>query len=263
MSLMLKNNKLISLPGDELMTYEKKASNEKISFRSLNPISKDECPHGVFCDPIQAQATTATRFFRDEEIFKAIREYVYPLCKSNFGAELQVWSAGCSSGEEPYSIAMVLHGEFYRNKLKPSYTIFGTDINSERLQEARIGSYMVHKSSYMEPHYRKLTELFTNQNGSMMQLKDEIRSRMKYGEFDIRKCPKNHKFHYIVCNHVFQYYDESSQTDITANFCQSIRPGGVLYIEGLTAGAARTNNLRLAPGYKRLFLPPNHPHHHH
>jgi SAM-dependent methyltransferase len=226
----------------------------KISFRSTNPITRDENPHGVFCNQRQAKATTATRMFRSEEMFRAVRDIIVPhySAKQTPGT-LSIWSAGCSSGAETYSIAMTADSEL--KKLGKNYrlSLFGTDINPERITEAKAGEYLQPASHQLTPGYAQLLTEYTVSNCGRLKIKPEIKTLIKFGLFDIRKRPQRHIFDYIVCDHVLQYYDLEGQLEIIDIFKSVLKPGGRLYLEGLTPQSVIEAGLKHEAGYKRIF----------
>lgn len=231
--------------------------NEKtVSSRALNPLSLDESVSDVFLDKRQAQATTATRLFRNPEIFRALREYVLQEYFTNdLGRGISIWSAGCSSGAETYSLAMAAVEEFVKNRQRPSVRVFGTDINRDRLAEAAAGVYLAPNTLLAGDGYDKLIAKYAAREGPHIRMGQAIRMHVKFGLFDMRKKPRSHTFDFIVCNHVLQYYDLTGQLHILRNLAAVLRPGGYMYIEGITANAVEPSGLRRVSGCRNLYLP--------
>lgn len=226
----------------------------KVTSRAMNPLSADDDPSETFCDQSQARATTATQLFRCNEMLAAFKEIVIPKYFENrIRRGLDVWSAGCSSGEEAYSLAVVGNIELQKRKELSKCTVYGTDISVEQLKKAKRGRYLLASSSAtIAPHIKDLNKFACIQDG-VIQMLPVIRERVKFGKFDLRRRPRKHVFDFIVCNHVFQYYDTSSQLNFVNNFLAVLKPGGVVFIEGLTAEAERKSQLVAVDGYQKLF----------
>ena len=225
-----------------------------VSSRALNPLTKKDNPLETFCDKSQAKATTATKFFRDDEMLKALKGLVIPrYLQKNIKHGLDVWSAGCSSGEEVYSLACIGLYMFKYHKERSNFTVYGTDISAEQLSKGKVGRYLKNSSSTTLDKYRQVLLPFATVSGEVIQMGREIRSAVKFGKFDLRKCPRKHTFDYISCNHVFQYYDDESQVNFAHNFISVLKPGGLIFIKGLTAYALSKIPLNAVAGYKNLY----------
>ena len=217
---------------------------DTISCRATNPLSLDDDVGRVFLDERQAKATTATRLFRNPELFAALRKRVMPAFFEGAGkrrnTECHIWSAGCSSGEEAYSLAMVAMDDFHRRGLPPRVVCCGTDINPRCLAEAMAGLYGRPGPGAFGPEGWALVSRYMEpEGGGGLRVRPELRSACRFGLFDLRQKPKNHTFDFIVCNHVLQYYDPPGQRHILANFKAVLRPGGRMYLEGITRDTLR------------------------
>ncbi len=226
----------------------------KISCRATNPLSLEDDLQKVFLDENQAKATTATRLFRNEELFKALAKTVLPsFFSKRTSGKFCMWSTGCSSGEEVYSLAMIALAEFEKNKRPASLEAFGTDINPQRIGEGRLGLYGRPGKGALTPQYWALVNKYAQLDTHDVQMGDILRSICKFSLFDMRKCPKNHTFHFIVCNHVLQYYDGPGQKHIISNLKKVLNPGGFLYLEGVTDHGMEGSGLKKHPGAQNLY----------
>jgi len=209
---------------------------EHISFRTHQPLGADEDPSHTFCDPTQAQATTATLFFRQREIYSLLKKKIAPeWIAAHPHAPLCLWSAGCSSGQETWGLAMVASDSYRKQGKFVNLKVFGTDINPERIREARAGSY---PANLRDESFRPVLTRHAAIHGDMAIVSPALREHVRFGIFDIRQRPRKHKFAYIVCNHVLQYYHHDLQKQIVSNFLSVLEPGGLMYLEGLTPGIA-------------------------
>lgn len=238
-----------------------------ISFRAMDPLAHGEDPSKTFCAADQAKATTATRLFRNEPMFKALRERALPVFLERAGrgggaggggrpggsgnAIFSLWSAGCSGGHETYSLAMECAAALWPHRL--DFAGFGTDINQERIAEARAGRFLAKYLSYQSARYRDLTLRFTAPEGEWLRVDPQVRGRLRFGLFDLKQRPRRHTFDFIVCNHVLQYYEAAAQRGFGENMLAVLRPGGLLYLEGLTLAAREALPLTPVAGYTNLF----------
>lgn len=206
----------------------------RISCRATNPLSIRDDVSKVFQDPRQAKATTATRLFRNDELFAATKNVTAEFLRAGNRGKFSMWSSGCSSGEEVYSMAMIALNEFTRAKARPFFEAFGTDINDQRIAEARMGRYGRPGKDSFSQNYWRLLSLYANIDSAAVQMGDELRSICRFMKFDMRNKPKKHTFNFIVCNHVLQYYDTPGQRHIITNLVAVLKPGGKMYLEGVT-----------------------------
>lgn len=228
---------------------------DQISCRATNPLSLNDDLGKVFLDERQAKATTATRLFRNDELFAAMTKVVIPsFMDKNRGGKFTMWSTGCSSGEEVYSMALVAIGEFERAKRTPFIEAFGTDINPNRIMEGRAGVYTRPSKDAFSQNYWRLLTAYAHLTDREVHMSDKLREMCKFTLFDMRKRPKKHTFHFIVCNHVFQYYDAAGQRHIIENLKAVLRPGGHMYLEGITEQGLEGSRLKKLNTAQNLYV---------
>ena len=225
----------------------------QISCRATNPLSLDDDLGKVFLDETQAKATTATRLFRNEELFDATKKIVGEFIASGRSGAFSMWSTGCSSGEEVYSMAMIALHEFEKARKQPLLEAFGTDINRNRILEARGGRYRRPGKDSFNASYWRLLNQYAEVDSSSVYMGELLMNTCKFMLFDMRKKPKKHTFHFIVCNHVLQYYDAPGQRHIIGNLAAVLKPKGVLYLEGLTDHGLDGTRVVKIPGSANLY----------
>ncbi len=230
-----------------------KGGDMKISCRATNPLSLHDDLGKVFLDSNQAKATTATRLFRNDELFDATKRIVSEFIQSKRTGMFGMWSTGCSSGEEVYSMGMIALNEFEKAKRQPLMEAFGTDINPERIAEGRMGRYGKPGRDAFAQNYWVLLNRYADMDSSQVQMGDLLRKVCKFAKFDMRNKPKNHTFHFIVCNHVLQYYDAPGQQHIIGNLKAVLKPGGYLYLEGVTEHGLDGLHLEKLPDRPYLY----------
>lgn len=225
-----------------------------VSCRATNPLSVNDDLEKVFIDERQAKATTATRLFRNDQLFNALSKTVLPdyFAKNKTG-QFCLWSTGCSSGEEVYSLAMIALGEFSRVNRAPHIEAFGTDINKQRILEGRRGVYLRPAKDSFNSNYWRLLAAYAQQTQTEIIMGEQLRAICKFTLFDMRQAPKKHTFHFIVCNHVMQYYDAPGQRLIIGNLKSALKKGGYMYLEGVTAQGLTGSNLVKLQGCSNLY----------
>ncbi len=164
-----------------------------------------------------------SEFYRNPEQWKILENEIFPKLISRFGKNLKIWSAACSTGDEPYSLVMAL------SRLVPlnSIRIIATDIDKQVIDTARMGLYS-EKSVVAVPEDLK-KKYFTRVGGSY-QISGEIKSRVEFKEHDLLKDSYPTGCHLIVCRNVVIYFTEDAKDAIYSKFYKSLVPGGSLFI---------------------------------
>jgi two-component system, chemotaxis family, CheB/CheR fusion protein len=170
-----------------------------------------------------------TQFFRDAEAFEALATTVVPELVKNKGAEdqLRVWVPGCATGEEAYSIAILLQEAAAKVRVVPKFLIFGTDINDTAIAMARSGRY--HKSRLEGLSSERVGRWFV-EDGEYYCPVVEIREACVFSVHSIIKDPPFSRLHLIACRNLLIYMDGSAQDRIVRLFHYALRPGGYLFL---------------------------------
>lgn len=172
-----------------------------------------------------------TNFFRDPDAFKALEEEVIPKLFLNKTADTQIriWSTGCSTGEEAYSIAILLQESM--NLLKQSYNvkIFGTDIDAHAIETARAGLYPASIAGDLSPE--RLSRFFTLEpDGANYRVHKSIRNLLIFSEQDVIKDPPFSKIDLISCRNLMIYMSGGLQKKLIPLFHYALKPGGFLFL---------------------------------
>lgn len=181
-----------------------------------------------------------SEFYRNPEQWKFLTEKVFPELVNNFGQNLKIWSAACSTGDEPYSLVMALSDFVPLNKIQ----IMATDINSQVIEKAKIGLYS-EKSIASVPEAKK-KEFFTK-NGNFYQISDKVKKCVTFKEHNLLKDPYPTGMHLIVCRNVLIYFTEEAKDEVFQKYYYSLADKGVLFI-GSTEQILRYKEM----GYKRM-----------
>lgn len=165
-----------------------------------------------------------TRFFRDQEVFSSINEKVLP--KLTYSKKLiRIWSAGCSTGEEAYSLAMLFTEYITKNKIDCEIKIFATDIDRDAIEFAGQGLYPESIVADVEPVL--LTKYFTRKENGY-QVNEIIRKKVIFATHNLLKDPPFSKLDLIVCRNLFIYLKPEMQKRLLAMFYYSLNPDGFL-----------------------------------
>ncbi len=199
-------------------------------------ISKDEQVKRIFLDYI---TINVTEFFRNKEIFDefetVINNYLVPKFKS-----INIWSAACSVGAEPYSIAMILD----KNNIQQRQKIVATDIDDTILNKAHNGVYKEHEIKNMSKN--DLDKYFTSK-GDSYYLSDKVKNMVAFKKHDLILDPYEKGFHVVVCRNVTIYFKNEAKNEIYKKIHNSLVPGGIFFT-GATESIYNPKDL----GFKKL-----------
>lgn len=171
-----------------------------------------------------------THFFRDESAFERLQTQVIPrVCSEKpAGAPVRVWVPGCSTGEEAYSIAMLLHEEVVARKLPLEVQVFATDIDTKAIAIARAGTYPANIASDVSPE--RLARHFSLQDDGHYRVHKRIRDLIVFSNQDVVRDPPFSRLDLISCRNLMIYMTAQLQTKLVALFHYALRPGGALFL---------------------------------
>jgi chemotaxis protein methyltransferase CheR len=199
---------------------------------------------------IDAVSTNKTDFFREPLHFEfllenGIREYVEQTGKNN----LTIWSAGCSSGEEPYTIAMIMK-EFAIDHPSFDFKIMATDISSSVLEHAVVGIYNSEKTDVIPLDYKK-KYLLKGKNDYINKVRvgTELRKKIEFRKYNLLTTDYSDlgRFDIIFCRNVMIYFEREVQQRLLKQFCKSLNTGGYFFLghsESITGYKVPLKHLR-------------------
>ncbi|WP_096153765.1 MULTISPECIES: CheR family methyltransferase [Bacillus] len=165
-----------------------------------------------------------SEFYRNYKRWEVLENKVIPaLIKNNNGSPLKVWSAACSSGEEPYTLSMVLANFFPFTKIN----ILATDLDELILSQARVGFYQ--ERALQEVPEQMKRKYFTKQN-SLYKINDEVRTPITFKKQNLLADPFEKNFDLIVCRNVLIYFTEEAKVQLYQKFSDALKKGGVLFV---------------------------------
>lgn len=200
---------------------------------------------GEYEELINALTINVTEFFRNPEIFEAMKNSVIPQIvfskREHQHKIIRVWSAGCSYGDEPYSMAIIFLEKLGQAKGKFTLTIIGTDIDEEALREAKDVIYpLARLKAVPEAILRKY---FKEIDSDRFQLKDEVKSVVRFRDHNVINAPPLMHCDLILCRNLLIYFDKKLQEEVILKFYQSLNPGGFLVLGMVEALAGQTQNI--------------------
>ena len=180
---------------------------------------------------IDAMTTNETFWFRDNHPYELLKDLILPELAKKRPSQVKIWSAASSSGQEPYSISMILQ-EYLQSRpgsLANNFQIVGTDISPTMLEMCRSGLYdALALSRGLSPERKKR---FFQQQGDSWQVKDEIRNRVRFAELNLMNSYASlGKFDIVFCRNVLIYFSSELKRDILRRIAQTLAPGGYLFL---------------------------------
>lgn len=179
-------------------------------------------------------STNHTYFFREKAHFDFLANEALPLLLRSFAQtghdEIRIWCAGCSTGEEPYSAAMVLHDCTSALQLEVGVAILATDISLSALEKACTGVYGEESLQHVPPPYR--LRYFMPLGGGKWAVVPEIKEMVLFRRLNLMRpeYPFRSRFHIIFCRNVMIYFDLPTQRALVERFYHCTEPGGYLFV---------------------------------
>jgi chemotaxis protein methyltransferase CheR len=182
---------------------------------------------------IDAVTTNKTDFFREPEHFRLLTEKIVPelLRSGQSDGSISIWSAACSTGAEPYTIAMVL--DDLAQRLPFRYSILATDLCTEVLQTAVSGIY---PAEVLKPVPAPLRQRYVKRSKdpakALVRIAPELRSKLRFGRLNLIEptYPAPQGLDVIFCRNVLIYFDKPTQEHVVRGLCRHLRPGGYLIL---------------------------------
>jgi chemotaxis protein methyltransferase CheR len=181
---------------------------------------------------IDAVTTNKTDFFREPNHFAYMTRQALPDLQRQGVRTVRAWSSACSTGAEPYTIAMVL-SEFIGDRTDMNYAILATDLSTEVLQSARRGIYA---SEMVEPVPPDLRQRYVMRavakDRREVRIVPRLRSKVAFARLNLmdEKYGIGDPVHIIFCRNVMIYFDKNAQADVLRRLCDCLAPGGYLFI---------------------------------
>ena len=225
----------------------------KNGFKSITDLLasvKTQASPGLQQQLIDAMTTHETLWFRDQYPYESLKRMILPeLARANL-PNIRIWSAACSSGQEPYSIGMIV--EEYRREY-PKHPLSGvqivaTDISPTILRAAKEGVYEdIALARGLTPDRRAR---FFDELAGKAQVKEFVRKQVNFQQLNlILSTPSIGKFHVVFCRNVLIYFSDKNKTSILERMANIIEPGGYLFLGGSESISRYTTKFEVARFY--------------
>lgn len=197
-------------------------------------IKKDKV---LFDEFVSFLTINVSEFYRNPEQWEVLEKEVIPaLLKYN--SNVKIWSAACSTGDEPYSLVMLLSKFMPLNKIK----IIATDIDKQILDKARMGLYNVKSLKALPKDFIK--KYFEEINATTYKISEDIKKCVEFKQHNLLKDSYPTSCDMIVCRNVMIYFTEEAKVEIYKNFSASLRKDGILFV-GSTEQIIQPNQVGL------------------
>lgn len=223
--------------GHDFVGYKRSTLTRRIARRMqvLSVSSSEEYLERLRSDPGECQALfrdlliNVTRFFRDREEFDKLDKLVIDpmIARSRDATELRVWIAGCSSGEEAYSVAMLIAEAMGRHERRPYIQIFATDIDDKMLEIARHAVYPIAALADIPIDFQAG---YLQIGADTFTIAPRIRDMVRFSSHNLVRDPPYSKIDLICCRNLLIYFDEDLQRQVLPSFHFSLNPGGVMFL---------------------------------
>ena len=170
-----------------------------------------------------------TSFFRDGETWTYLQREVMPELLADAGPsrELRVWSAGCASGEEAYSLAIAFAEALGIEECAKRVKIYGTDVDNDALRDARVGVY---NAKALEALPTEMREKYFEPVGGQYAFRPDLRRRVIFGRHDITRDAPISRLDLLVCRNTLMYFNVETQAQVVERFHFALREGGYLFL---------------------------------
>ncbi len=239
--------KKVQLVSTRMMKYLRKSRFSGVD-EYLNYIEQ-QATHADLLELFDLLSTNVTSFFREIEHFNYLeREFYTPLARGNTtraGKRIRIWSAACSTGPEPYSMAIQAL-ECLPNIDEWDFKILGTDLANTAVQNARDGVY---PAVMLENMPKDLLAKYFEPQGSGSDLvyavNERVRSYVRIGQLNLMdEWPFQGKFDVVFCRNVMIYFDKPTKDKLVQRICDVLQPGGVLAVGSAESAGKASQELR-------------------
>ncbi len=224
-------SKILAITGIDLNSYKERQMKRRID----TLITKSELNNYqdyvklISTDPVALRkfknhiTINVSEFFRNIDQWDNLENIILPQILKSGNGRYKIWSAACSTGDEPYTIAMILN-----QHLKPSqYELIATDIDDEVLEKAQNGLYNKKSIAGVPQKFRKY---FTELSDSTYQISNEIARCVKFKKHNLLSDTYPTNCDLIVCRNVLIYFTDEAKNEIFKKYSDSLRKNGVLFI---------------------------------
>ena len=224
--------KVYQLTKIDLSSYKERQMKRRIdSLITKNKIkSYDEYIEAIKSDKkmlddfVTYLTINVSEFYRNPEQWKLLENEILPYLFERFGNNLKIWSAACSTGDEPYTLVMLLSKFIPLNKIK----VIATDLDRVVLEKAHIGLYDEKSLKGLPKEY--ITKYFTKVGTKSYQISDDIKKCVEFKQHNLLKDSYPSDCNMIICRNVMIYFTEEAKAEIYKKFNASLKSDGILFV---------------------------------
>ena len=223
---------ILTLTGIDLNCYQERQMKRRIDFLiSKNKIegydkyaSVLRTDRNKFEEFVNYITINVSEFYRDFSQWKVLEEKAVPELISRFGRNLKIWSAACSTGDEPYSLVLALS----RHLPLGSIRIHATDLDRQVIARAKEGIYPARSLQSLPSDLKR--RFFRQTGEDEFRIANEIKACVEFREHNLLKDPYPPGYHLIVCRNVLIYFTETAKDMVFRKYYKSLAEGGILFI---------------------------------
>ncbi|MGN0347178.1 MAG: CheR family methyltransferase [Lachnospiraceae bacterium] len=222
---------IMEMTGIDLNSYKEKQMKRRIdslikrqgidSYQEFVDLLKRD--RKVFEEFISYLTINVSEFYRNPEQWEYLEKQIIPELMNRFGNRLKIWSAACSTGDEPYSLVMVFSKFLPLNQIK----IYATDIDKQILAKAKVGLYNEKSIAGVPEEFKKK---YFDKIGNSYQIKQCIKDCVEFSEQNLLENKFLKDCNFIVCRNVLIYFTEEAKDSIFRKFNASLKQKGILFI---------------------------------
>jgi chemotaxis protein methyltransferase CheR len=180
---------------------------------------------------LDAISTNLTSFWRESDHFDYVTDKLLPRIVQKNQTTIRAWSAGCSTGEEPYGLAMLIHGSL-PNPARYDFKILATDLSTKVLDTAKRGRYGEDRVKSIPPEpFKKYMTREKHDGANIYTIEPVIRNLISFSRLNLMESwPMKGPFDMIFCRNVMIYFDKPTQSKLIHRFFDLLRSGGTLFV---------------------------------
>lgn len=225
-------SQVYSLTGIDLNAYKERQMKRRIdALISKNGIvgypayvDKLRSDKVLFEEFVNYLTINVSEFYRNPEQWDILEKEILPYLFNKYGKNLRIWSAACSTGDEPYSLVMLLSKFLPLSNIK----VIATDIDKQVLAKAQVGLYIDKSLKGLPQEF--ITKYFRKVGDASYQISDEIKRCVEFKQHNLLKDPYISPCDLIVCRNVLIYFTEEAKVDIFKKFNAALKPNGILFV---------------------------------
>ena len=193
-----------------------------------------------------------TSFFRDIEAWSFLQREIIPglIAETAAAEEIRVWSAGCSGGEEAYSLAIAFAEALGVEECAKRVKIYGTDVDPEALRDARAGLY---PAKALEAFPAELKDKYFEQNGSQFAFRPDLRRRVIFGRHDITSDAPISRLDLLLCRNTLMYFNAETQSHVVDRFHFALRENAYLFLGKAEMLLSEADRFEVISMQQRIF----------